>query len=54
MKSKRIYEIESFIKKNKTASIDELKDIFNVSVNTIRRDINLLVDMNVVKKVYGG
>ncbi|UXU68851.1 DeoR/GlpR family DNA-binding transcription regulator [Mammaliicoccus sciuri] len=54
MKSKRIYEIESFIKKNKTASIDELKDTFNVSVNTIRRDINLLVDMNVVKKVYGG
>ncbi|WP_323703240.1 DeoR/GlpR family DNA-binding transcription regulator [Mammaliicoccus sp. Dog046] len=54
MKSKRIYEIESFIKKNKTASIDELKEIFNVSVNTIRRDVNLLAEMNIVKKVYGG
>lgn len=54
MKSKRIYEIETFIKNNKTASIDELRETFNVSTNTIRRDINQLVDMNVVKKVYGG
>ncbi|HAL10678.1 MAG TPA: DeoR/GlpR transcriptional regulator [Staphylococcus sp.] len=54
MKSKRIYEIESFIKKNKTASIEELKEIFNVSINTIRRDVNLLAEMNIVKKVYGG
>lgn len=54
MKSKRIYEIEAFIKNNKTASIEELVETFNVSTNTIRRDINQLVDMNVVKKVYGG
>lgn len=54
MKSKRIYEIESFIKENKTASIEELRQIFKVSINTIRRDVNQLVDMNVVKKVYGG
>nr|WP_263314169.1 DeoR/GlpR family DNA-binding transcription regulator [Mammaliicoccus sp. Marseille-Q6498] len=54
MKSKRIYEIESFIKENKTASIEELKETFNVSINTIRRDVNQLVEMNIVKKVYGG
>ncbi|NQD98439.1 DeoR/GlpR family DNA-binding transcription regulator [Staphylococcus xylosus] len=54
MKAKRIYEIESFIKENKTASIEELRQRFNVSINTIRRDINQLVDMNIVKKVYGG
>jgi len=54
MKAKRIYEIESFIKKNKTASIEELCETFNVSTNTIRRDINQLVDMKIVKKVYGG
>ena len=34
MKSKRIYEIETFIKNNKTASIDELRETFNVSTNT--------------------
>lgn len=54
MKAKRIYEIESFIKEHKTASIEELGQIFNVSINTIRRDINQLVDMKIVKKVYGG
>ena len=54
MKAKRIYEIESFIKENKTASIEELRQRFNVSINTIRRDVNQLVDMNIVKKVYGG
>lgn len=54
MKAKRIYEIESFIKENKTASIEELRQRFNVSINTIRRDINQLVDMHIVKKVYGG
>ena len=54
MKSKRIHEIENYINEHKAASIDELSAYFNVSINTIRRDINILADTNKVKKVYGG
>ncbi|WP_432723208.1 DeoR family transcriptional regulator [Staphylococcus equorum] len=54
MKSKRILEVEKYIKKNETVSIEELQDYFNVSINTIRRDINALAEKNSVKKVYGG
>lgn len=54
MKTKRIHAIESYINENQAASIDELSDHFNVSINTIRRDITILADMNKAKKVYGG
>ncbi|MBO3064834.1 DeoR/GlpR family DNA-binding transcription regulator [Staphylococcus shinii] len=54
MKSKRIHEIENYINEKKAASIDELSEFFNVSINTIRRDITILANMNKVKKVYGG
>lgn len=54
MKTKRIHAIESYINEHKAASIDELSDYFNVSINTIRRDIAILADTNKVKKVYGG
>lgn len=54
MKSKIILEVEKYIKKNETVSIEELQDHFNVSINTIRRDINALAEKNSVKKVYGG
>ena len=54
MKSKRINEIEAYINDNRAASIEELSETFNVSINTIRRDISILADMHKVKKVYGG
>lgn len=54
MKTKRINEIENYINDNKAASIEELSEKFNVSINTIRRDITILSNMNKVKKVYGG
>ena len=50
MKTKRIHAIESYINENQAASIDELSDYFNVSINTIRRDITVLADMNKVKR----
>ncbi|GAB3056557.1 DeoR/GlpR family DNA-binding transcription regulator [Salinicoccus sesuvii] len=54
MKVKRINQIEDFIKEKKEASLEELKEHFNVSLNTIRRDVNELVKMETVRKVYGG
>lgn len=54
MKAKRINQIEEYLEKKQEASLDELKDIFDVSLNTIRRDINELTAANVIRKVYGG
>ncbi|MCJ0925880.1 DeoR/GlpR family DNA-binding transcription regulator [Mammaliicoccus sciuri] len=54
MKTKRIEKIEKYIKDNQTVSIEELTEKFDVSINTIRRDINILEKKNSIKKVYGG
>lgn len=54
MRSKRIDLIEKYIYKHKTISIDKLCEEFKMSKNTIRRDIDTLVDRGVIKKVYGG
>ncbi|NYC16974.1 DeoR/GlpR family transcriptional regulator of sugar metabolism [Clostridium beijerinckii] len=50
MRSKRIDLIEKYIYKHKTISIDKLCEEFKMSKNTIRRDIDTLVDRGVIKK----
>ncbi len=42
------------LKKEKCDSINYLCNTFNVSKNTIRRDINELENQGIIKKVYGG
>ncbi|ETI69929.1 DeoR/GlpR family DNA-binding transcription regulator [Neobacillus vireti] len=54
IKDKRINKIEEYIIKNKSVSLDELMDVFQVSKNTIRRDVQELVEKGDFKKVYGG
>lgn len=54
MRSNRISNIEEYIYKHKTVSLDKLCEVFNVSKNTIRRDINELTAKGNIKKVYGG
>lgn len=54
MKTKRIQEIEDYIFTKGTLSLDELCSHFNVSKNTIRRDINVILKKGTLKKVYGG
>ncbi|WP_167629946.1 DeoR/GlpR family DNA-binding transcription regulator [Listeria valentina] len=54
MKVKRIQAIEDYIHAQGTVSLDDLCEHFNVSKNTIRRDINKIVETNRIKKVYGG
>lgn len=46
--------MEEYIDKKDVVSLKELSKKFNVSMNTIRRDINYLEKNGVVKKVYGG
>lgn len=54
LKSKRIKEIQEYVAEHETVSLDELVNVFDVSKNTIRRDIQWLVDRGEMKKVYGG
>lgn len=54
LRNKRIDLIREYVFKHKTVSLDDLVTEFNVSKNTIRRDIQLLVQNGELKKVYGG
>ncbi|RYM04950.1 DeoR/GlpR transcriptional regulator [Sporolactobacillus sp. THM7-7] len=54
LKTRRIQQIQDYVFKKQTASLDELVQKFNVSKNTIRRDIQELVERGDFKKVYGG
>ncbi len=54
MKLQRIQHIEAYIRQHGSVSLDELCEQFNVSKNTIRRDIRELEDQGIVRKVYGG
>lgn len=54
IKDKRIHKIEDYIIEHKSVSLDELVNVFQVSKNTIRRDVQELVEKGNFKKVYGG
>ncbi|SFJ81455.1 transcriptional regulator, DeoR family [Halobacillus dabanensis] len=54
LKIKRINEVLQYVQKKQTVSLDDLVNEFNVSKNTIRRDVQELVDQGKLKKVYGG
>ena len=51
MKYNRIQEIENYIKNAKVASLDELLNQFDISIQTLRRDLKELENRNVIKKV---
>ncbi len=54
MKINRLYELELFLSQAQYASIDDLLSKFNVSIQTLRRDLNELEKRNVITKIYGG
>lgn len=54
VKVNRLNSIEQYVISRKTVSIDELCEVFSVSKNTIRRDLNELEARGHIAKVYGG
>lgn len=54
MKSARIDDIEQYILKERTVSLERLCEKFKVSKSTARRDLEEVVKRGKVKKVYGG
>lgn len=54
MKEKRIQEIKKHIDSNEFVSLDDLCAKFEISINTLRRDINILEERGLIQKIYGG
>ena len=54
MRVDRIDRLEKYILEQKSVTLDDLCDRFDVSKNTLRRDIDTLTDKGTIKKVYGG
>ena len=54
MKDERISSVEQYIEEHGSASLEDLSSHFNVSVQTMRRDIASLCAQGVIEKVYGG
>lgn len=54
MKINRIRKIEEMLQEAHSLSIDYLCEYFDVSKNTIRRDIAEMDKAGIIKKVYGG
>ncbi|MBR6029657.1 MAG: DeoR/GlpR transcriptional regulator [Clostridia bacterium] len=54
MKTRRLEEMEHLINEQGSATMEELRDAFGVSINTVRRDVAELVEAGRAEKVYGG
>lgn len=54
MKTKRLAEMEQYILSHGSAGMEELCGAFQVSMNTVRRDVAELLRSGTVEKVYGG
>ena len=54
MKADRILEMERYILQQGAATMDELRLHFDISMNTVRRDVAELLTRGTVEKVYGG
>lgn len=50
MKYDRLLEIENFIKEKKSLTIEELLETFDISIQTLRRDLKELEDKGSVKR----
>ena len=53
MRSKRIKEIKNYIYGNKTVTLDQIFENFNISKSTIRRDLDEILENSNIKKIYG-
>ncbi len=54
MKHDRLQDMASYIRQVQSVTIEELLVKYNISIQTLRRDLNELEKQNIVHKVYGG
>lgn len=54
MRVNRLNEMEQYVLRNGTASLEDLADTFQISLNTVRRDVDVLLERGSICKTYGG
>ncbi len=54
MKADRMLEMERYVLQKGAATMEELREHFDISMNTVRRDVAELLKRGMVEKVYGG
>lgn len=54
MRSRRLQEMETYLLRRGSVTMEEMKERFGVSMNTVRRDAAQLVFSGAAEKVYGG
>jgi DeoR family myo-inositol catabolism operon transcriptional repressor len=54
LKHARLMEMERFVLEQESVSMEALQERFGISLNTVRRDVALLLKRGMVEKVYGG
>ena len=54
MRLDRVNEMERYVLRNGTASLEELAEEFHISMNTVRRDVSALLKRGRIRKTYGG
>ena len=54
MRSFRLTQMKQYILDQKTVTLEQLSQKFNISMNTVRRDIKELIGTGNIQKVYGG
>lgn len=54
MRENRLTKMEEYIRKNGSVSLDDLCREFDVSKNTVRRDVAQIVEQTDIRKIYGG
>lgn len=54
MRSKRIEDIKDYIYENKTLTLDQICEKFQISKSTLRRDLDFILASGDIKKIYGG
>ena len=54
MRVERLIEMEDYVLKCGSVSLEDMAAHFKVSLNTVRRDLGEILDRGKIKKVYGG
>lgn len=54
MREDRLARMEAYIRDHKSVSLDTLCEVFDISKNTVRRDVGEIVSRSDIRKIYGG
>lgn len=54
VRAKRLEEMLKYVESNGSVSLDDLCEVFQISKNTARRDIEEILKTGSIKKIYGG